>query len=108
MKIKKFNENIKIFESIEEIENKFDNAIRTGRSETINTDLNGWSEFKSKYYLCDNYYYYKDTIFEYNEKPSGDWFSEEITVSKKSTMDFKEYLFNKIEELTVAFNKIDL
>ncbi len=36
---------IKIFESLEEIESKFDNAIRTGRSETINTDLNGWSEF---------------------------------------------------------------
>lgn len=95
-------------ESLEEIEKIFNSVISTGRSQSINTNLKDFKDFKEKFNLYDNYYYYRDNIFKIIERASGDWFSEDLELVGKSPIDFKEYLCDRIEELTIAFNKIDL
>lgn len=100
--LNRFNESIE-----EEIINDFEKAYTKG-SCSFNLDYYGskWDKKRGEFHLYDDYYLYKDAIFQLNTRPSGDWYHTELVKLKEPAHVFKEKIFKKIQELEVAFDKI--
>jgi hypothetical protein len=98
-----------------EIESDFEKAYKSG-SVSFNLDYysSDWGRVKSKYHLYDEFYLYKDAIFNISTRPSGDWYHTELVKLDKPVIKFKEEILKKIDKLEEkidkledAFNKID-
>lgn len=91
----------------EEAELEFKEAYEKGRS-SPNVDYlaKAWNTVSSKYHLYDNYYLYEDAIIQYSSRPSGDWYSSELTRLKDEPHTFKTKIYDRIQQLEIAFNKI--
>lgn len=91
----------------EEIISDFEKAYTKG-SCSFNVDYYGsdWSKKRGEFHLYDNYYLYRDAIFQVNTRPSGDWYYTELVKLKEEPHIFKEKIFKKIEELEKAFDKL--
>lgn len=98
----KFNESKE-----EEIINDFEKAYTKG-SCSFNQEYYGsnWIKKRKDFHLYDNYYLYRDAIFQLNTRPSGDWYHTELVRLKEEPHIFKEKIFKKIEELEKAFDKL--
>lgn len=108
--LKNINEalkNRKDMSNEEIVEMYFEEAYKTGRSHP-NLDAFGteWEKISPKYHLYDNYYLYKDVILLYSERPDGNWYSQYLDKVNKLPHVFKQEIFDRIEKLEVAFNKI--
>lgn len=81
---------------------QFKVALRQGWS-NVNIEDNGWRYFSPRYHLYDNYYLYEDTIFELSP---GNWGYHRLDLLNIEPHVFKTQIFDKIQELEKAFNKI--
>lgn len=91
----------------DEIIECFENAYKSGSSNP-NLDYFGkdWTLFTEEFKLYDDYYLYKDAIMRTYTSPSGDWYSTKLGKLKAQPHVFKNEIFNRIQELEIAFNKI--
>ena len=102
--IKRINES----SSPEEMcENSFKEAHIKGRSKP-NLDYLGsaWKTVSNKYHLYDDYYLYEDSILEFRSYDSGNWYGYELKRLDTPPHVFKEKIYNRIEALEKAFNKL--
>lgn len=105
--INSFNESDLWNEREDQAELEFKEAYLRGSS-SPNVDYlgKGWGKIASKYHLYDNYYLYEDAILLYQRIPSGDWSSESLTKLKVEPHVFKTKIFDRMQKLEIAFNKI--
>jgi len=102
--IKRINESTSLEDKCE---NDFKEAHTKGRSNP-NLDYLGsaWKTVSSKYHLYDDYYLYDDSILEFRSYDSGNWYGYELKRLKTPPHVFKQKIFDRMEELEKAFNKL--
>jgi hypothetical protein len=91
----------------EESELEFKEAYEKGRSgPNVDYLSDAWRKVSAKYHLYDSYYLYEDAILQESTRESGNWYSTELKRLDTPLHVFKQKIFDRIEKLEKAFNKL--